>query len=345
MLEVPHQWGGIQKLDRCYAQPILQFRPQYNSLLDVQCGESSRITILVCGPAGTRYNKAVPMCYVRNLRASLFVALVLSVRLASGQATESSIISQIRNLRSVPDDRRPAVTAQIAKDIRTLPPGKSKLGLADSLSHLVTEGDPGQATLQAVGDTLAQALSENPIPPKNDKPPMPYMDLARLIRYEGVTTDLKDPLLEKALAIYEANDSDAAKADFTLKDLKGKPVTLSQLRGKMVLVNFWATWCPPCRKEMADLDTIYTHFQPQGLVVLSISAENPFTVNNFIQSAGYHPTVLLDDGGNVAKQFHVDGIPRTFVFDREGKLAAQATDMRTQQQFLRMLAAAGLKPM
>jgi hypothetical protein len=55
--------------------------------------------------------------------------------------------------------------------------------------------------------------------------------------------------------------------------------------------------------------------------------------------------VLLDDGGKVAKQFHVDGIPRTFVFDREGKLAAQATDMRTQQQFLRMLAAAGLKPM
>lgn len=96
---------------------------------------------------------------------------------------------------------------------------------------------------------------------------------------------------------------------------------------------------------MGDLDLIYTHYQQEGLVVLSISSENPFTVGNFLSHASYHPTVLLDDSGKVAKQFHVDGLPRTFVFNRDGKLVAEAIDMRTQRQFFQMLAAAGLQPL
>jgi hypothetical protein len=67
-------------------------------------------------------------------------------------------------------------------------------------------------------------------------------------------------------------------------------------------------------------------------------------VNTFIGGAGYHPPVLLDTGGKVSKEFHVDGLPKTFVFDREGKLVAQSIDMRTQHQFLIMLAKAGLHP-
>jgi peroxiredoxin len=173
---------------------------------------------------------------------------------------------------------------------------------------------------------------------------MPYMDVAKLVRYEHVNTDLKDPLLDKAAQILAANDAEIEKVDFTLKDLHGKKYTLSELRGKIVLVNFWATWCPPCRAEMPDLDAIYTHFQSQGLVILSLSDEDPFKVSSFISPTNYHPPVLLDTGGKIAKQLHVDGIPKTFVFDREGKLVAQSIDMRTQHQFLMMLAAAGLHP-
>ncbi len=173
---------------------------------------------------------------------------------------------------------------------------------------------------------------------------MPYMDLAQLIRYEHVTADLSDPSLEKAGQILAANDAEIAKLDFTLKDIHGKKVTLSELRGKVVLVNFWATWCPPCMVEMPTLQAIYDHFQPQGLVVLSISDEDMYKVGTFVSRTGYRPEILPDTNGKVAKQFHIDGIPRTFIFDREGKLVAQSLDMRTQRQFLEMLSQAGLRP-
>jgi peroxiredoxin len=275
----------------------------------------------------------------------LTAILLLSSSLLWGQATESSIKKQLDGLRDVPDAQRPAVTTKVAIEIRTLPAGQAKLKLADSLVHLSTEGDAGQDTLQAVGDTLTQALTETPQPSaKSGGPAMPYVDLARLVRYESVKTDSKDPMFMKAAELLIANDADAQKADFTLKDLNGKKVTLSALKGKIVLVNFWATWCPPCRKEMADLDLIYTHYQSQGLVILSLSSENPFTVNQFLNQKSYHPAVLIDDGARVAKQFHVDGLPRTFVFDRDGKLVAEAIDMRTQRQFFTMLATAGLQP-
>ncbi len=182
------------------------------------------------------------------------------------------------------------------------------------------------------------------MPAKGDLPPMPYMDLARLARYEQVDVSLKDPLYQKALDTLTSNDADVAKADFTLKDLNRKSWTLSQLRGKIVMVNFWATWCPPCRQEMPLLDAIYTHYQNEGLVVLSITDETPLTVVPFLVGKAYNPPVLIDSNSTVHKQFHIFGIPRTFVFDREGKLVGETIDQATQKQFFKLLAKADLKP-
>ena len=270
---------------------------------------------------------------------SLFVSPLLQA-----QATQASITDELKKLRSVPVADRPAATKKIALEIQTLPAGPAKLSLADYLSHLATEGDAGHDTLQAVTDTLAESLQQSPPAAKEDRPPMPYKDLAKLMRYEHMTTTFSDPMLARATQELVNEDADVQKADFTLKDLHGKKVTLSELRGKIVLVNFWATWCPPCRLEMPDLDAIYTHFEPQGLVILSLTDEDAFKVNTFLNRASYHPPILLDTGGKVAKEFHIEGIPKSFVFNREGKLVAESIDQRTQHQFLVMLAQAGLHP-
>ena len=278
-------------------------------------------------------------------RTLLAVTLLLTAPSLHAQASESAIYKQLGNLRSLSAKERPVATIKLAADIHTLPAGLPKVKAADALSHLVTEGDQGAEALQAVGDALAQALAQSPMPAtKNGQPPMPYLDLARLVRYKNVIANLDDPLFAKADQILIANDADAAKADFTLRDLRGKKVTLSELRGKIVMVNFWATWCPPCRAEMPDLDAIYTHFESQGLVILSITDEDPFKVNSFISSMGYHPPVLTDPEGRVHKLFHIEGIPKSFVFDRDGKLVAESIDECTQRQFFGMLAKGGLHP-
>src|SRR5664280_718833 len=103
-----------------------------------------------------------------NQRYILLAFLVLlASRAMWGQATEASIGKAIGGLRALSDAERPAATIKIANDIRTLPAGLPKLKLADALTHLSTEGDPGAATLQAVADTLAQALTETPQPAKD----------------------------------------------------------------------------------------------------------------------------------------------------------------------------------
>lgn len=272
-----------------------------------------------------------------GIRVLMAAALLAAPLCAFGGGSEQSIGKEIGQLRSLAPAERSASTARIAGEIRVLPAGIPKLKLADGLAHLSTEGDPGAAALKAVAETLAQALSETPLQAKGDNPPEPYTELAELVRYEHVDATIGDPLFAEAMQTLAQEDAEVAQADFTLKDLNGKKVTLSQLRGKVVVVNFWATWCPPCRAEMGDLNAIYSYFAPQGLVVLSITDENAFKVSSVLAPTHYQPTVLLDPDGKVHRQFHITGIPRSFVFDRQGKLVAVAIDQRTRRQFLEML--------
>ena len=275
---------------------------------------------------------------MNTLRRTQFAAAaLLAVPILFAQVKESTIIDQLKSLRGVAEAQKPAEVIKIAGEIGTLPAGEKKVRLADSLAHLVTEGDQGNDARQAVADTLAKALAESPIAPKKDQPPMPYADLAKLVRYENVTAKLDDPLYARATQKLVDDEAEIAKADFTLRDLKGKKVTLSELHGKLVMVNFWATWCAPCLLEMRDLDALSTYFEKQGLVILSITDEDLFKVGSFLAPMKYHPTVVFDPSGKIHQQFHVDGIPRTFLFDRDGKLLSVAIDQQTRKQFLTML--------
>jgi peroxiredoxin len=302
----------------------------------------------------------------------LFVLItfaIFTIQLASAQqkpvvwnADEKPIADQIDGLRGLADDVRAGTTKDIALKIRKLPASENKLRLAMGLAGLSTEGDFGHDTLQEVTTTLADTLREHPVPWAESKdatagegskatatraPAPPYVELASLVRYEHVDASLNndndDEQFRAAMARLEADDRKREHLDFTLKDLSGKAWTFSELRGKVVLVNFWATWCPPCRKEMPDLETLYGRFAAKGLVVLGISDEESAKVEPFIRERKVSFPVLLDPGRKVNEMFVVEGIPKSFVYDREGKLVAQSIDMRTQKQFLEMLGKAGLE--
>jgi peroxiredoxin len=256
---------------------------------------------------------------------------------------EKPIADQIRGLRGLADDVRARTTKNLAIEIRQLPVTLNKLRLANDLANLSTEGDFGRDTLQEVATTLATALHEQPLPAKQGQPPRPYVELAQLVRYEHVQATLDDPQFAAAISKIEADNERRQQADFTLTELNGKTWTLKELRGKVVLVNFWATWCPPCRKEMPDLETLYKQFKDQGLVILAISDEDEGKVKPFIAEQKVTYPILLDPERKVNELFEIEGIPKTFVYDRSGKLVAQSIDMRTRKQFLGMLAQAGLQ--
>ncbi len=255
---------------------------------------------------------------------------------------QKSITQRLGGLRQLPDDERAQVTKRLALDIRRLPQPAARLNLANSLANLATEGDFGHDTLQEVATTLAEALRAQPVTGERNQQEGAYVTLAQLALYENVKASLDTPQFAAAMAKLKADDQRRQAADFTLTDLQGKPWTLKSLRGKVVLVNFWATWCPPCRKELPDLETLYNRFKNRGFIVLGITDEKVSTVQPFVAKQGMTYPILLDPGRKVNTLFEVQGIPRSVIYDRNGKLAAEAIDMRTQSQLLALLARAGL---
>lgn len=112
--------------------------------------------------------------------------------------------------------------------------------------------------------------------------------------------------------------------DFSLKALDGSTVTLSDLRGKPVMVNFWATWCPPCKEEMPTMEAAYKKAKDQGIVFLGVDIkEDPALVEKFVKENGYSWTFLLDQDGAAGRHYQITGIPETFFIDRTGLVQAR----------------------
>ena len=109
--------------------------------------------------------------------------------------------------------------------------------------------------------------------------------------------------------------------DFRLTDLDGKSQSLSQYRGKIVLVNFWATWCKPCTTEMPAMQAMYDKLRDKGFVVLAVNElEDDAKVREHIKQYGHTFPVLMDRDNKVANQFGVFGLPVSVFIDREGRV-------------------------
>ncbi|MBM4119507.1 MAG: TlpA disulfide reductase family protein [Nitrospira sp.] len=109
--------------------------------------------------------------------------------------------------------------------------------------------------------------------------------------------------------------------DFALVDLNDKSVKLSDLRGKVVFLNFWATWCKPCKEEMPSMQVLYKSFEKDGLVVLAVSIDRVTTTKDippFLKSMNLTFPVLVDSWGRTDMPYKRTGVPETFIIDREG---------------------------
>ncbi|MBI6871088.1 TlpA family protein disulfide reductase [Clostridium aciditolerans] len=118
--------------------------------------------------------------------------------------------------------------------------------------------------------------------------------------------------------------------NFKLKDLNGKEVSLSDLKGKGVFLNFWATWCPPCRGEMPDIQKLYEENKNSDFIIIAINiGEDKDTVKSFIDSNGYKFQILLDSDQSTASKYSITGIPASFFIDKNGNIIYKKTGAMT----------------
>ncbi len=128
--------------------------------------------------------------------------------------------------------------------------------------------------------------------------------------------------------------------DFKLKDQFGIEHNLSDYRGKIIFMNFWATWCPPCQAEMPDIQKLYEEYQSKEdaeVIILGIAApnygkeENQENIAGFLEEHGYSYPVLMDDGGALFEQYGVYSYPTTFMIDKEGKVFGYVTGQISEE--------------
>ncbi len=109
--------------------------------------------------------------------------------------------------------------------------------------------------------------------------------------------------------------------DFTLVDRNGKTWTLSELKGQVVFVNFWATWCPPCREEMPSMQRLYTMLPQDKFKMLAVlNRDDPALADNFTGKFGITMPILDDQSNTVGQKYGLTGVPETFIVDKQGVL-------------------------
>ncbi len=142
----------------------------------------------------------------------------------------------------------------------------------------------------------------------------------------------KSPLFLSALFALTLATGVAADSAFVGKPLPEiKVVYLGakpELAGKPILLEFWATWCPPCRESIPHLNGFYKKYKDKGLMIVGVTDEDAATVNKFTQKVPIEYFAATDKGGNLSKQFNINGIPHAFLVNKEGKIVWEGHPMQ-----------------
>jgi peroxiredoxin len=109
--------------------------------------------------------------------------------------------------------------------------------------------------------------------------------------------------------------------DFSLKDVRGNDIALSSFKGKVVLLNFWATWCPPCKAEMPAMNKLYNEMKSRGFEVLAVTSDSSLSdVNDFLSRNKLDFRILFDEKKSVTRLYKVFSMPTTFLIGRDGTI-------------------------
>ncbi|WP_027414981.1 TlpA disulfide reductase family protein [Aneurinibacillus terranovensis] len=162
-------------------------------------------------------------------------------------------------------------------------------------------------------------------------------DQANKRRHQEANNTTQNATAAAKIGIEQGN----AAPDFTLKTLQGETKKLSDFRGKKVILNMWATWCPPCRAEIPDMEKFYKANKDKGVVILGVnltqSEKDKKTIPEFIKMFGITYPVLLDEDGKVASTYQADAIPTSYIIDTKGVIQQKVTGPMSYDNMVQMV--------